>query len=80
MLQEGTGRNAVSAFEIVAEELRVFLIGSLGGCLEASALCLEAKGLNIIGGAERACLLHCPGGTQGSAALRVLHAQRYADG
>lgn len=64
------------AFEIAAEEVRVLLVGSFGGCLEASALSLNARGLTITAGAERACVLNCPGGPEGAAALSVLHAQR----
>lgn len=70
--------DAAPAFEIAAEEFRVLLVGSFGGCLEASALSLDARGLTITAGAERDCLLHCPGGPLGAAALSVLYAQRCA--
>ena len=77
MLQGEPVTSAVTVFEISAEEVGVLSIGSLGGCLEASALSLDAKGLTVTGGTERACLLHCPISPQGLATgLSVLHAQR----
>ena len=62
------------AFELTAAELRLFALGCLGGCLEASALSVDAKGVRIVGGPQRACLLTSPDTLQ---ALSVLHVQRW---
>ena len=64
---------APPAFELTAAELRVFALGCLGGCLEASALSVDAKGVRVVGGPQRACLLTSPDNMD---VLSVLHVQR----
>ncbi len=68
------GNQPTSAFELTAAELRVFALGCLGGCFEASAVCMDAKGVRLIGGGpQRACLLTSPDHLE---PLSILHVQR----
>ena len=67
------GNHHASAFELTAAELRVFALGCLGGCFEASAAAVDAKGVRIMGGPQWACLLTSPDHLE---ALSILHVQR----
>ena len=49
-----------------AEDVRIFSISSLGGVMDAGALCTHAEGVTLTGGQDRGCLLHCPASSPSS--------------
>jgi len=73
LMPPDTNDQPASAFELTAAEVRVFALGCLGGCFEASAVAVDAKGVRVVGGPQRACLLTSPDHLE---ALSILHVQR----
>lgn len=61
MLQAAEGAEDTECI-IKAEDVRIFSVSSLGGVMDAGALCTHAEGVTLNGGQDKGCLLHCPTG------------------